>query len=128
MNWIDKLINKVIKKPVTQTFTHTFSGKCTMTEQNKIDFDNGWQFAVDFYLKNYTLVTGFKVPFPDWTNKGYWSNGFAEGIISGHSKVMDRDYPNTISYTNNCDGTHTLKYKDGRIETVYSITIHRNLN
>lgn len=58
----------------------------------QLGYDHGLQYA----LSNYTLGKRFD-PFPGDSNKGWFGNGFAEGVISGRSRIIDRDYPNWSS-------------------------------
>jgi hypothetical protein len=86
---------------MSETIHHTFKGDGRFPSPEagvnwQLGFDHGYEYAV----KNFEWGRKFD-PFPGDSNKGWFGNGFAEGVISGRSFVTQRDYPNLSSMSLN---------------------------
>jgi len=58
----------------------------------QLGFDHGLEYGLS------VIKIGKKYnPFPGDSNKGWFGNGFAEGVKSAYIQVLNRDYPNWCS-------------------------------
>jgi|SRR5690348_14455555 len=83
-----------------EVISHTFKGDGSFPSPEagvnwQIGFDHGYQYA----LENLKIGKDFD-PFPGDSRKGWFGNGFAEGVKSGRISVLNRDYPgwNRLDY------------------------------
>lgn len=100
-----------------ESITHKFSGDGKIKPVDAVNwqlgFDHGYQYAIE----NCKIGKRFD-PFPGDSNKGWFGNGFAEGVISGRSFVLNRDYPNWCS----------VGYEGGKYEMDWCIVTFKNGN
>lgn len=78
------------------------------------EWQTGWQAGYEFTIANYTVKTGYKVPWPKNWGNGIRGNGFAEGCITGRSFIIDRDYPGLLSMSSREGGGYNMVFKNGR--------------
>lgn len=44
---------------------------------------------------------------------GAWSNGFAEGLITGKNRIIDKAYPGNTGFSVSSEGKVTIYYPKG---------------
>jgi hypothetical protein len=96
----------------------TFKGDGSFpTPEAGVNWQLGFDHGYDYAIKNYQLGKKFN-PFPGDSNKGWFGNGFAEGVNSGRSFIIHRDYPNLKS----------IGYEGGKYGNDWCIVTFKNDN
>lgn len=94
---------------------HTFKGDGSFpTPEAGVNWQVGFEHGYQYGMKVIKIGKGYD-PFPGNSNKGWFGNGFAEGVNSAYSFILHRDYPNfnSVIYDKNT-GITTITLKDGR--------------
>lgn len=79
---------------MAETIKHTFKGDGSFPKpEDGVNWQLGFDHGLDYALNNYKVGKKFD-PFPGDSNKGWFGNGFAEGVKSGYIMVLNREYPN----------------------------------
>lgn len=87
------------------------------TPASKAEWEAGFKEGYEYTVANFKLGRNYNA-FPEKLSglrgsSGVRGNGFAEGVISGTSFVIDRDYPGWRQISIRTNGRYDIVFKDG---------------
>lgn len=78
---------------MSDTLTHTFRGDGSFPNpEDGINCQLGWEHGYEYGKSVIKIGKGYD-PFPGDSNKGWFGNGFAEGVKSAYSFILFSEYP-----------------------------------
>lgn len=76
---------------------HTFKGDGSFPNpEDGVNWQIGFDHGREYGMKVVKIGKGYD-PFPGDSNKGWFGNGFAEGVKSAYSFILFSEYPQLIS-------------------------------
>lgn len=99
---------------MTQVRRFTFSGDGSFPNpEDGVNWQLGFDHGREYGMKVIKIGKGYD-PFPGDSNKGWFGNGFAEGVKSAYSFILFRDYPglNSTDYDPNTKA-YIIRFKYG---------------
>lgn len=98
-----------------ENVNHTFKGDGSFpTPEAGVNWQIGFDHGREYGMKVVKIGNGYD-PFPGDSNKGWFGNGFAEGVKSAYSFILFSEYPQLIGTDYDPDTKTTIiKFKNGR--------------